>query len=84
MNITNLINDSVDSECIQQPQFYDYLSYGLNILLLIATIYSEFAGLSKCKSNGILDGIVKKVNQGISNNELVMTKSGKLEIIADV
>ncbi len=44
----------------------DYLaigSYVLNAVLLIATIYSEFAGISKCKSNGIIDGVVKTIDR---------------------
>ena len=45
----------------------DYLSIGsyiLNAILLIATIYSELAGISKCKShNGIIDGVTKVIDR---------------------
>lgn len=44
----------------------DYLaigSYILNAILLVATIYSELAGISKCKNNGIIDGVVKTIDR---------------------
>jgi len=62
-----------------EPQIYDYFSYGLNILLLIATIYSEVSGLSKCKHNGLIDGLVKSINDGLEDKTLKISKSGRIK-----
>ena len=52
-------------------KYENIVSYSLNVLLLIATIYSEFSGASKCtKHNGIVDGIIRKISKkDINENE---------------
>ena len=50
-----------------------YISYGLNIILLITTIVSEYLSISKCsKSNGMVDAVVKSLAE---KRELKLTKS---------
>ncbi len=52
-------------------RYENIISYSLNVLLLVATIYSEFSGASKCsKHNGIVDGIIRKISKrDITENE---------------
>ncbi len=78
MNISFFdFNETSETESCS-PKIYDFLSYGLNFILLIATVYSEVAGLSKCKSNGILDGIIKNINKKLETEELKISESGKI------
>ena len=57
MNMTELNNNSCD-----EPHWYSYISYALNVFLLATTVISEYMGHSKCKSNGIVDGIKRSVS----------------------
>jgi len=60
----------------------DYLaigSYVLNAILLIATIYSELAGISKCKShNGIIDGVTKVIDRVASKANIDLEEGVEL------
>lgn len=70
MNISyNLDNLHNNNGILCENNIMNYVSYGLNILLIIATVYSEISGLSKCKSNGIIDGVVKSVNEHIEKQK---------------
>lgn len=62
----NLDNTTIESNCDDQ-NWYSYISYGLNVVLLITTIVSEWMANSKCKSNGIIDGIKKTVSRRIDD-----------------
>ena len=58
----------INNDC--ELSYLNTASYILNGVLMLATIYSEFAGLSKCKShNGILDGVVKTIERTASKIE---------------
>ncbi len=60
-------NTTIESNCAE-PNWYSYLSYGLNVILLITTITSEWMGNSKCsKGNGIVDGIKRSVSKRLDN-----------------
>ena len=60
MNIT--MSDIINNDC--ELNYFNIGSYILNAILMVATIYSEFAGLSKCKShNGIIDGTVRLIDK---------------------
>tara|TARA_R100000231_G_scaffold37543_1_gene32921 strand:- start:43 stop:345 length:303 start_codon:yes stop_codon:yes gene_type:complete len=69
MNMTELNNNSCN-----EPHWYSYISYALNLFLLATTVISEYMGHSKCKSNGIVDGIKRSVS-GIP--DVLPTKEAK-------
>ena len=72
MNVSYNLDDITNSDgALCDNNIMNYFSYGLNILLTIATIYSEVSGLSKCKSNGIIDGMVKSVNNHIEKQNTI-------------
>ncbi len=64
MNIT--MSDIINEDC--ELNYLNIGSYILNAVLAVATIYSEFAGLSKCKNNGIIDGTIKLIDKASSKN----------------
>ncbi len=43
----------------EQDGIRENISYALNVLLLLITIYSEMSGVSSCNHNGIVDGFIK-------------------------
>ena len=60
MNNTTLENENFT---LLEDKIEFYISFLMNIILLSTTIISEFMGSSKCKSNGIIHGIVKKLSK---------------------
>tara|TARA_Y100000592_G_C5435754_1_gene300638 strand:+ start:481 stop:822 length:342 start_codon:yes stop_codon:yes gene_type:complete len=60
--------DNITKTNCDEPNWYSYISYGLNVVLLITTIVSEWMGNSKCtKSNGIVDGIKRSVSRRMND-----------------
>lgn len=61
------LDNTTNTNC-NDPRWYSYISYGLNVLLLLTTIVSEWMGNSKCsKANGIVDSIKKSVSRRLDN-----------------
>ena len=59
-------NTTTETNC-DEPNWYSYISYGLNVVLLITTIVSEWMGNSKCKANGIVDSIKRSVSRRMND-----------------
>lgn len=57
----NFTTESTILDC-ESEDIKFYISLGINILLGSFSVISELMGASKCKSNGIIDGIKKSVS----------------------
>ena len=57
----NFTTDSDILDC-ESEDIKFYISLGINILLGSFSVISELMGASKCKSNGIIDGIKKSMS----------------------
>jgi len=57
------MNITIDGNFGSSDNIINYISYIMNIILLFLTMYSEFAALSKCKGNGIIDSISKSMKK---------------------
>ena len=59
MNSSNFMDTYNVYNCSETDSIRENISYGLNILLLLITAYSEMSGASSCNHNGIVDGLIK-------------------------
>ena len=57
----NFTTESTIFDC-ESEDIKFYISLGINILLGSFSVISELMGASKCKSNGIIDGIKKSMS----------------------
>ena len=57
----NFTTESTMLDC-ESEDIKFYISLGINILLGSFSVISELMGASKCKSNGIIDGIKKSMS----------------------
>ena len=60
MNYTT--NDIIKLDCSSEDIKF-YISLGINLILGSVTMISELMGASKCKSNGLIDGIKKTISK---------------------
>ena len=60
MNTSNFMDTYNVYNCSETDSIRENISYGLNIILLLITAYSEMSGAcSSCNHNGIVDGLIK-------------------------
>lgn len=69
------------NNCNKELDYFNLASYILNGVLVVATIYSELAGLSKCKShNGIIDGATKLIDRTISKEFNAKKENSEIDL----